>query len=189
MQPAILPSQLARAVPAGLLLLWAALSSYAGPAEDYEGAIRPILQQFCYKCHGPEKKKGDLDLSLFTNYSKVLEAKEVWQVVLERVQAYEMPPEGQPGLDYGKHEQVRKWLQELPRPEKADCDQIASDRTASFYKGYVMSRRLNRAEYVNTIRDLIGMEVDLKNLLPADGGGGEGFDTAGNALFVSSIHW
>src|SRR5262249_19717429 len=124
----------------------------------------------------------------FNEYTKVLEAKEVWQLVLERVQAYEMPPEGQPGLDFGNHEQVLKWLHALPRPEQTDCDRIASDRTANFYRGYVMSRRLNRAEYNNTIRDLLGVPVHLEKLLPADGGGGEGFDTAGNALFVSSIH-
>jgi hypothetical protein len=51
-----------------------------------------------------------------------------------------------------------------------------------------MSRRLNRAEYNNTVRDLFGVDLHLEELLPADGGGGEGFDTSGNALFVSSIH-
>ena len=170
------------------LALWLVPRLRAGPVEDYQGTVRPILQKYCYKCHGPEKKKGELDLSVFTDYPKVLEAKEVWQLVLERVQAYEMPPEGQPGLDFSQHEQVLKWLQELPRPAQADCDRIASDRTANFYQGYVMSRRLNRAEYNNTVRDLFGVPLNLQPALPADGGGGEGFDTSGNALFVSSIH-
>src|SRR6185312_13272307 len=49
-------------------------------------------------------------------------------------------------------------------------------------------RRLNRAEYNNTIRDLVGLELHLDDLLPADGGGGEGFDTAGSTLFTSTIH-
>jgi len=79
------------------LALWLVPRLRAGPVEDYQGTVRPILQKYCYKCHGPEKKKGELDLSVFTDYPKVLQAKEVWQLVLERVQAYEMPPEGQPG--------------------------------------------------------------------------------------------
>jgi hypothetical protein len=79
-------------------------------------------------------------------------------------------------------------LRALPRPEDADCNQLASDRTANFYRGYVMSRRLNRAEYLNTLRDLFGMDTGVDDLVPADGGGGEGFDTSGNALFLSPIH-
>src|SRR5688572_5500722 len=104
------------------------------------------------------------------------------------VQAFEMPPKGKNELNFNNHGKLLRWLRRLPKPEKTDCDQIASDRTANFYKGYVMSRRLNRAEYNNTIRDLLGVELPLEELLPADGGGGEGFDTTGNALFTSSIH-
>src|ERR1041384_507764 len=51
-----------------------------------------------------------------------------------------------------------------------------------------MSRRLNRAEYNNTVRDLFGVDLRVQDLLPADGGGGEGFDTVGSALFTSTIH-
>jgi hypothetical protein len=51
-----------------------------------------------------------------------------------------------------------------------------------------MSRRLNRAEYNNTVRDLFGVDLHVQDSLPADGGGGEGFDTTGSALFTSTIH-
>ena len=50
-----------------------------------------------------------------------------------------------------------------------------------------MSRRLNRTEYSNTIRDLVGLDLHPGDDLPEDGSGGEGFNTDGNALFVSSI--
>ena len=108
-------------------------------------------------------------------------APEVWQLVLERVQAFEMPPKGK--LDFGKHQALMGWLRELHRPDSGDCDQVASDRNTSSYHGYVMSRRLNRAEYNNTVRGPIGVDLHLQELLPSDGGGGEGFDTAGSALF------
>jgi hypothetical protein len=166
-----------------------ALSSvHAAPADDYDKEIKPILQKHCYECHGPEKMKGDLDLTTFSDYDKILESKEVWQKVYEMVQAFEMPPKGKGELNFNNHRTLLRWLRDLPKPEKTDCTQLASDRTANFYRGYVMSRRLNRAEYNNTIRDLFGVELDLDELLPADGGGGEGFDTTGNALFTSSIH-
>jgi hypothetical protein len=162
--------------------------AWAGPAEDYAESIRPLLEKKCFECHGPEKKKGDLDLATFADYASVTNALEVWQTVNERVVAFEMPPKKAAELNYGEHQKFVKWLRELPKPAHADCDQLASDRTASFYRGYVMSRRLNRAEYSNTVRDLFGIELNVASLLPADGGGGEGFDTSGNALFLSPIH-
>src|SRR6185503_13823831 len=160
----------------------------AEPGEEFSKDIKPILEKNCYECHGPEKHKGDLNLASFEEYSQVKEQPEVWQKVLEQIQAFEMPPKGKRELNFDTHGKLLRWLRRLPKPEKTDCDQIASDRTANFYRGYVMSRRLNRAEYHNTIADLLGVEFHLEDLLPADGGGGEGFDTTGSALFTSSIH-
>jgi hypothetical protein len=171
-----------------MLGLAAALSVEAGAPEDFRDKIRPILQRHCYECHGPEKQKGDLDLAAFSEYEKVIEAPEVWALALERVQAYEMPPKEAKELSFERHRDLVRWLRNLPKPQKPDCDQIASDRNANFYSGYVMSRRLNRAEYHNTIRDLLGVNLSVEELLPADGGGGEGFDTTGSALFTSTIH-
>src|SRR4051812_16989866 len=173
-----------------ILFLLLLLSSVFGAelTEEYTEGIRPILEKHCFECHGDKKHKADLNLESFTDLEKVKAAPEVWETVLERVQAFEMPPEGKNELNFDKHSKLLKWLRGLPKPENADCDKIASDRSANFYRGYVMSRRLNRAEYQNTIRDLFGVNVDVTELLPADGGGGEGFDTSGNALFTSSIH-
>jgi hypothetical protein len=159
----------------------------AEASEDYREKVRPLLERKCFECHGPEKPKGDLNLTEFTDYDTVLKAPEIWHSVLERVQAYEMPPKKAGELKFNEQQLLMKWLRQIPRP-KVECDQLASDRTQNFYRGYVMSRRLNRDEYNNTLRDLLGIELPLKDLLPADGGGGEGFDTSGNALFTSTIH-
>ena len=161
----------------------------AGPEEAYRDEIQPILQKHCYDCHGSEKQKGDLNLASFSDYAAVTAAPDVWENAMGRIQAYEMPPKGKgKELSFDDHRRLVRWMRRLPKPEQVDCNKIASDRTANFYRGYVMSRRLNRAEYVNTIRDLFGADFDLKDALPADGGGGEGFDTTGDALFISSIH-
>ena len=167
-----------------------AFRAFSAPAEEYEKEIRPILEKNCFECHGADKQKGDVNFASFTEYEQITNDRETWQKALEMVQAFEMPPKGKgrKEMSFGDHGKLLRWLRRLPKPERPDCDQIASDRTANFYKGYVMSRRLNRAEYHNTLRDLLGVELKLEDLLPADGGGGEGFDTSGNALFTSSIH-
>lgn len=171
-------------------LLAVNLSARAELAEDYTKDIRPLMTKKCYECHNATKTKGEVNLERFENLDAIKAERELWQKVLEKVQAYEMPPKKAGELDFGQFEKLMGFLRQLPLPEKIDCNQIASDRTANFYRGYVMSRRLNRAEYINTIRDLFGVELDLQleQLLPADGGGGEGFDTTGDTLFTSSIH-
>jgi hypothetical protein len=160
----------------------------AGDQDEYLTRIVPVLDRKCYDCHGAQRPSGDLNLEHFSDLRSVHAAPGTWQKVLERVQAYEMPPSRAEQLNYNEQQLLMRWLRRLPKPDEVDCDRLASDRTVSFYRGYVMSRRLNRAEYLNTIRDLFGVEPPVEELLPADGGGGEGFDTTGNALFLSSIH-
>lgn len=159
----------------------------ADPAQEFAKEIRPLLEKNCYECHGTNKMKGGLNLASFKDYTNVVAAAETFDTVRERILAYEMPPKPR-GLDFDVHEKLADWLGQLPQAEHADCDKIASDRNSGNYRGYVMSRRLNRYEYNNTVRDLIGTDLRLDQALPADGGGGEGFDTSGNALFISSIH-
>jgi hypothetical protein len=173
---------------AAMVLLGALCRCYGGAEDAYTNSVKSILQKHCYKCHGAQKIKGGLNLELYPDYKSVVAAQDVWETVAERVRAYEMPPETEPGLDFGTHQKLMDWLHQLPQTPRADCDKIASDRTVGWYKGEVMSRRLNRAEYNNSIRDLFGVNLHLEEMLPADGGGGEGFDTSGSALFVSSIH-
>lgn len=165
------------------------VAAYAAPLEEeFASEIRPILQNHCYECHNSEKHKGELNLAAYETLEDVVAVPEVWASALERVQAFEMPPKGKKELSFDQNRKLLLFFRALPKPESADCNQLASDRNASFYRGYVMSRRINRGEYENTIRDLFGVRIPVADLLPADGGGGEGFDTTGNALFTSSIH-
>lgn len=160
----------------------------AAPEEEFDKEIKPILKNHCYECHNEQKTRGDVNLEQFGDLDRVKEEPQLWRTVLEQIQAFEMPPSGKNELDFNKHQRMLRWLRGLPKPEQVDCNQVANDRNANFYRGYVMSRRLNRAEYRNTIRDLFGVAVPVDDLLPEDAGGGEGFDTSGNALFTSTIH-
>jgi hypothetical protein len=153
---------------------------------EYEEKIVPLLAKYCFKCHGPEKKKGDLDLSAFKTSAQVAAGLEPWQKALERINAFEMPPEKSPQPSHDEKALLNRWFGKIPKG-KLDCNQIATDRTQRFYKGYVMSRRLNRTEYGNSVRDLFGIDLKAGSLLPSDGSAGEGFDNNGDALFTSPI--
>jgi hypothetical protein len=155
-------------------------------AREYEEKVVPILAKFCYTCHGPEKKKGDLDLSVIKTHEQVMAGVDLWQKAVERLNAFEMPPEKSPQPSFEEKSLINQWFGRLPKG-KLDCNQLATDRTQRFYRGYVMSRRLNRTEYGNSVRDLFGIELHAERAIPADGSAGEGFDNNGDALFTSPI--
>lgn len=173
-----------------IALIATAFAVRGDQAENYVKEIRPLMTTKCYGCHNATKMKGDLNLERFDDFDSITGEPEIWQTVLEKVQGNEMPPKKGDPLDSTQRAMLTDFLRKLPKPEKANCDEIASDKTVRFYRGYVMSRRLNRAEYLNTLRDLFGLKRDLQldSLLPEDGSGGEGFDTTGEALFTSSSH-
>jgi hypothetical protein len=154
--------------------------------KEFEEKVQPILAKYCFKCHGPEKKKGELDLTAIKTTEQILAGVDIWQKAVERLNAFEMPPEKSPQPSFDEKGLINKWFGKLPKG-KLDCNQIATDRTQRFYRGYVMSRRLNRTEYDNSIRDLFGLDLKAGRSIPADGSAGEGFDNNGDALFTSPI--
>lgn len=155
-------------------------------SKEFEEKVLPLVAKFCVKCHGPEKKKGDLDLSDFKAQDQVLARVDIWQKAVERLNAFEMPPEKSPQPSFEEKTLINRWFGRLAKG-KLDCNQLATDRTQRFYKGYAMSRRLNRTEYMNSLRDLFAVDMKAGKTLPADGSAGEGFDNNGDALFTSPI--
>lgn len=142
-----------------------------------EPAARAILAKHCVECHGPTIQKGELRLdSLAADFASP-ESRKNWQTVVDRVADGSMPP-------------AKK-----PRPEKSDLDAVrgwiatgmaAADRERNRKEGRAVLRRLNRTEYENTIRDLLGVRVDVKELLPADPIS-RGFDNQAAELKVSEV--
>ena len=155
-------------------------------AGEFEEKVGPIVAKYCHKCHGPEKKKGGLDLARFRTSENVLAEHEIWKTAVQRINLHEMPPKSAPQLGHDEMALVDRWFQSIPKP-KSDCSEIANDANLRWYKGYVASRRLTHAEYDNTLRDLLGVDLRPARDFPSDGSGGEGFDTAGSALFTSPI--
>jgi hypothetical protein len=173
------------------LLTCAVMLAFSTGAQGADGQFakeaRPFLNKFCVGCHNAEKKRGDLDLARFEKDADVGMAGEVWAEVSARVLAHEMPPEGKKQPSIEQRRQFVRWARSVAK-KTDDCKQLASDRTMNFYKGHVMSRRLSRNEYNNSVRDLFGLDLRPADRFPSDGSGGEGFDNNGDALFTSAIH-
>jgi mono/diheme cytochrome c family protein len=139
---------------------------------------RVFLQEHCYDCHGSEVQKAGLRLDTLREKLAEPRTAETWAEVYERVAAGEMPP-------------PKRKVQPEPAERATFADGLKSellkaDRERRQGDGRAVLRRLNREEYQNTIRDLFGIDVDVKELLPEDGTA-QGFDNNGEALSISSV--
>ncbi len=167
-------------------VLWGASAFSDDEPINFEAQILPLVATYCMDCHNGIDLKGDLDLERFESAKMVAESLAIWQRAAMRLKNLEMPPHKEPQPTQEERALIIKWSESL-RLDNADCQSIASEESVNWFPGFVMSRRLNRFEYQNSVRDLLGVNVDLATMFPADGAGGEGFDTDGGALFLSSI--
>lgn len=154
--------------------------------QRYEQDVLPIVQKFCLDCHQGADADGEFDFGRFPDAATAIAAGDAWERVARRVRLNEMPPEGSPGLNDQQKAKFYAWVDS--RPTEDLCKQIASDETQAWYRGDVMSRRLTAVEYTNAVQHLVGVPLLASEIPPSDGGGGEGFDTVGDALFTSPIH-
>src|SRR4051794_8798053 len=147
-------------------------------AEEKAPAIPagPLFEQHCQKCHSGEKPKGDFELESLTPDFSDRKNRERWLSVLEKVKSGEMPPKAKPRPPREEVDALVGWI-----GEHASAAEAARRATES----RVVLRRLNRAEYANTVRDLLGVEVDLTDLLPPDTST-SGFDNSAETLHTSS---
>src|SRR5215470_19315981 len=142
---------------------------------DFEKAVLPFLVENCYACHNERRKSGELNLEQFKTAASMIQQRETWEHVLQKLQAGEMPPKGAPRPDPAEQKAVISWVErEFDR----------ADRMAKPDPGRVTARRLNRAEYNNTVRDLLGVHFIAQSEFPPDDTG-YGFDNIGDVLTVS----
>jgi|UniRef100_UPI003783456E hypothetical protein len=147
-----------------------------GAVHAAEQTPRAFFSQHCEKCHSGEKPKGKLDITKLSADFSDASNREHWQRVLEQIQSGDMPPEDKPRPPEQDANTAMKWI-------RGQVDAIELARRAK--EGRVVLRRLNRAEYANTMRDLLGVEVDLADLLPPDTST-NGFDNNAELLHTSS---
>jgi hypothetical protein len=136
---------------------------------------RVFFKDYCIECHNEKKQKGKLRLDDISFALDSVENADRWQKILNQINSGEMPPE-----DSKQPERVAKteFLDSLSHTL------MAARRSLGDSGGMITMRRLNRREYKNTLRDLLGVDINVREL-PADGGAGT-FDTVGSSLFMSS---
>ena len=159
-------------------LAYAPAVAFAQDKEAFDKTIRPILAAHCFSCHSKaiEKAKGNFRLDQLPTDFATGETREAWQLVVKRIKAGEMPPKSKPRMSENETRLLFDWIE-------------ASFKTADARRaaeGRVVMRRLNRTEYENTVRDLLGVPVELKEMLPADSSSA-GFDNVADALHTSSF--
>src|SRR6476660_6289078 len=135
----------------------------------FESSIQPCFAEHCYDCHDTRHHKGSLDLSKFQTAADVTAAPDTWDLVVQKLRSGEMPPD----------DEIRPEPEDVARVTKWSSDEVtAADATATPKPGHLVVRRLNRAEYNNTVRDLVGLDLRPAADFPqADTG--YGFDTIG----------
>jgi hypothetical protein len=152
-----------------------AAATKSAPAFSKDGVA--FLHKHCIGCHGDKVKRADLSLHAFRTETALLANRKVFKNVLEAVTSGEMPPA------------------KRPRPSREEIDVFTAsvravfdraDKNAAPDPGRVTIRRLNRSEYNNTIRDLIGVDFHPAEDFPSDDVG-HGFDNIGDVLSLSPI--
>ena len=161
--------------PAGNSRVKAAQPQIPPPSSLSPSTNRAVLDRYCVTCHNTRLRTADLQLDS-VNVDDPSASAAVWEKVLRKLRARDMPPPG------------------VPRPDNATYDSLAShletalDRAAAAKPnpGRPAAYRLSRFQYANAVRDLLALEIDAASLLPADDSG-YGFDNIGDVLTVSPM--
>ncbi len=140
-------------------------------AAHFRTEVRPILTEYCYDCHADGANKGGVAFDELKTDEAVLGNHELWAKVLKNVRAGLMPPQKKARPSAEERAKLEQWI-------KFDAFGIDPKNPDP---GRVTVRRLNRVEYRNTIRDLIGVDYDTELEFPADDTG-YGFDNIGDVL-------
>lgn len=144
--------------------------------EGYRKDVEPVLVEFCYTCHGDGNAKAKVAFDQFKSDREIVESRELWSKALKQLRAGLMPPVDQPRPAPEQIAKIENWI----KAAVFEIDPANPD------PGRVTVRRLNRTEYRNTIRDLLGVNFNTDAEFPADDTG-HGFDTIGDVLTVSPL--
>ena len=143
------------------------------PPATTESPARALVSKYCITCHNERLKTANLLLDK-ADADRVANASDTWERVVVQLRTRSMPPANMPRPDNATYDTVATWLEtELDRAAAARPD---PGRPASLH-------RLNRTEYANAVRDLLGIEIDPTSMLPPDAQA-YGFDTNADALGI-----
>lgn len=142
----------------------------------YQRDVQPLLKTLCFRCHGADNEKGGLRLDQIDPDVIEGDDAEIWHDVLDQINLGEMPP---PKVTQPTSEQRRVLIDWLGRVLRQAAE------AQRFQEGRVSARRLTRYEYANTLRDLLGIELDFAADLPPEPVSSSGFLNDGATLEMS----
>ena len=150
----------------------------AARARDaFQQTVRPFLDKHCGACHNQREKTAGVDFGAYPDEASALESPGVWKRVQRMLSEGRMPPRERPRPPLQDVRKVHEWIESRLKT-------VA--RRSQSNPGRVTTRRLNRAEYNNTIRDLLGVDFRPADDFPADDSG-YGFDNNGDVLSLSPV--
>ena len=141
--------------------------------------VREILDTYCVRCHNERRLNGGLALDVL-DVENPIAAADRWETVIRKLRTGTMPPGGVRRPDPAEYDLVASWLE-------TEIDRAASAAGPN-PGGTNPIHRLNRLEYNNAINDLLGLDVDLRSLLPGDETADGSFDNFADALSITTTH-
>ncbi|MES1258816.1 MAG: DUF1592 domain-containing protein [Acidobacteriota bacterium] len=149
----------------------------AAPADQagFQSFVQPFIEKTCVGCHNAKLQSGGLNLQPYATVGTVTRNRAHWQLVLEKLRSGQMPPPGLPRPAESELKTVTEWI-------SAELDR--QDRSLPPDPGHITARRLNRTEYNNSVRDLLGVDFNPAGDFPPDDSG-YGFDNIGAVLSMS----
>lgn len=148
----------------------------AKPADPFARDLLPLMQKYCAGCHGAQNPPSGLPLLKYRDTAAVVEAAQIWERVAQNVASGLMPPRGLPQPTPAERNRIVHWIEETLSTAECKIED----------PGRVTMRRLNREEYNNTIRDLVGLDLRPADSFPSDDVG-YGFDNIGDVLSISPL--
>lgn len=156
-------------------VLTTATAQSVSPTASFQNSIRPLLETYCYDCHSGDETRGNVAFDQLKSDKDILNH-DLWLKVLKNVRANLMPPAKKKHPSAEERQMLETWI----KYQAFGIDPKNLD------PGRVTLRRLNRAEYRNTIRDLIGVDFDTQVEFPSDDTG-YGFDNIADVLTLSPM--
>ncbi|HQU43072.1 MAG TPA: DUF1592 domain-containing protein, partial [Pirellulales bacterium] len=141
-------------------------------------AFQKLAAVYCAECHDAETHEGGLNLAALAWQPAEPLNFDRWVKVFDRVERGEMPPEAEPRPPHPERDAMLAALGGALR---------SANRDVQRQQGRVVLRRLNRVEYENTLHDLLGIDLPLRDILPEETPL-EGFDTVAEGLRLSPLH-
>ena len=152
-------------------------SSAQGDLERrFASDVRPFVEAYCLGCHRGSSAAAQFDLQAAATVADVARDQARWGVLLEKLEANQMPPAQAKQPPPEAREKVIAWVDAFRRSEA---------RSNAGDPGIVLARRLSNAEYNYTIRDLTGVDIRPAREFPVDPANPAGFDNSGESLAMS----